>query len=93
MADNPKYVIEERGQTEVKGKGLMITYWLRGLADGSKWNNEYDGFNLVPSSTFEYYKEHGLPTPTTANGCSNAQTKTDTPSLCDTKESRVCIIL
>ena len=61
ISNKDQYVIEPRGQIEVKGKGLMFTYWLRGFADGSKWNKEYQGTKLLENSTYEYYKKHGLP--------------------------------
>ena len=46
----------------------MCTYWLRGFADGSKWNKEYNGKKLIDNSTYEYYRKHGLPTIDSKNG-------------------------
>ena len=89
LADNPKYVLESRGGIEVKGKGLMTTYWLRGMADGSVWNNEYDGNDLMETSTFEYYKKHGLPT--VLNGV-DSHKKTNSVSKVHNKKSSICVV-
>ncbi|MGB3265185.1 MAG: adenylate/guanylate cyclase domain-containing protein [Microcoleus sp.] len=49
-----RYVFEERGAIAVKGKGDIITYWLKGKKDDSAVETDFCQANSTPSEPREY---------------------------------------